>query len=231
MKNFLTVMVFVLIAPLCAFAENLFFAADMERIEHRFNTGGSDAFAAEGGASRGADIWKLGGHFEGEYSYGENTWESAELQVRFSVPVSLFADAYAGLRHDVRPLPARSYFTAGVGGLAPYFIETDAGLFVSEKGNISVRLEAETDLLITQRLVLQLSAEANAAFGDDERIGVGAGLASTETGLRLRYEIVRDIAPYVGINYERKWEKTRRLAENDKERDSFSLLAGLKLSY
>lgn len=225
-------MVFVLIAPWCAFAENLFFAADMEQIEHRFKTGGADAFATEGGASLGADRWKLGGHFEGEYSHGENIWESAELQARFSAPVSVFADAYAGFRHDVRPVPARSYFMAGVSGLAPYFIETDAGMFVSEKGNISVRLEAETDLLITQRLVLQLSAEANAAFGDDERIGVGAGLASTETGLRLRYEIVRDIAPYVGINHERKWEKTRRLAaKNDEERDSFSLLVGLKLSY
>lgn len=102
-------------------------------------------------------------------------------------------------------------------GLAPYFFEVDANLFLSDEGDTSARLEAEYDLLLTQRLILQPAAEINVAFSDDKKIGIGTGLSSAELGLRLRYELNRKFTPYLGVQWERKFGNTADYARNEGE--------------
>ncbi|MGB2130243.1 MAG: copper resistance protein B, partial [Marinobacterium sp.] len=120
-------------------------------------------------------------------------------------------------RYDNQPGPSRTYAVAGLQGLAPYFFEVDANLFLSDEGDTSARLEAEYDLLLTQRLILQPAAELNVAFSDDEEIGIGTGLSSAELGLRLRYEVNRKFAPYLGVQWERKFGNTADYARNEGE--------------
>ncbi len=215
-----------------AMAAGLFFNADLERFEHRYGKETGDIIAIEGNVSYGGDKWKLYGLLEAEYARDESAWEAVEVQGRMAVPVSTFWDGFAGLRHDTRPHPARSYVTAGFTGLAPYFIETDASLFISEEGHISARIEAEKDILITQRLIFQPLIKLDMAARDDEEIGVASGFVKTELGLRWRYEMTRDFAPYIGLNYERKWADSGRLAVSHGEKDEvIALHVGLKLSY
>ena len=114
--------------------------------------------------------------------------------------------------------------------MAPYWFEVDANIFLSDEGDLSARLEVDYDLLFTQRLILQPRAELNVAFSNDSEIGAGSGFSDLELGLRLRYEIVREIAPYVGLHWERKFGNTADFARDEGEDiDSIFLVAGMRL--
>src|SRR3546814_11590198 len=104
----------------------------------------------------------------------------------------------AGVRHDFRPQPSRTYATIGLHGLAPYWLELEGALFLSNKGDLLGRLESYYDLRVTQRLIVQPRAELDFAAQDIPEIGIGAGLSNIEIGLRIRYEIDRQFAPYYG---------------------------------
>lgn len=204
-------------------AQELFFSADFEQFETRLSDG-DDILVIEGDIAYGGDDWKLHGIFEGEYSFEGNEFEGVELQARFSKPIAPFWDAYGGIRHDIRPKPSQFFGVVGINGLASYFIETDASLFVSEDGDVFGRFEIEKDVLVTQRLVLQPLVELYLSAED--------GLDSSELGLRLRYEVTRDIAPYFGVNQEQKWGQAKRLAEQaGKDSEHLSFVLGIKLSY
>jgi copper resistance protein B len=136
----------------------------------------------------GSDEHKLWWKTEGEMSDGNA--EEAELQLLYSKPVSAFWDLQFGIRHDFEPGPSESHVVAGLQGLAPQWFEVDLAVFVSENGDFSARVEAEYDLRLTQRLILQPRAEFD------------TGPESVELGLRLRYEIRREIAPYIGISWQ-----------------------------
>jgi copper resistance protein B len=110
------------------------------------------------------------------------------------------------LRQDVQG-PNTSYGVIGVQGLAPYLFEVDAALFVSHRGDVTARIEAEADQRITRSLILQPRSELNLAARDIPQLGIGAGLDNFEVGLRLRYEIVREFAPYIGV--EQSWKVGR----------------------
>ena len=157
-------------------------------------------------------LWDLQGYYgnptsrfwfksEGEGSFGQRI-EDAEFQALYSRAVTPFWDLQAGVRQDVAG-PNTTYGVIGVQGLAPYLFEVDAALFVSHRGDVTARVEAEIDQRITQRLILQPRAELNLAAQDIPRLGIGAGLDKVEVGVRLRYEIVREFAPYIGV--EQSW--------------------------
>ncbi|MBL4721673.1 MAG: copper resistance protein B [Alphaproteobacteria bacterium] len=152
----------------------------------------------------GTDYNKVALKTEGEKVVGGAT-ESVEGQILYQRLISKFFDAQVGIRHDFRPGPTRTYGVFGVQGLAPQWFEVDANAFVSERGDISFRLEVEYDLLLTQRLILQPVIEVEAALSQDEAIGQGDGLRSLEMGLRLRYEVTREFAPYIGVNWEKSF--------------------------
>ena len=176
----------------------------------------------------GGDINKLWIKSQGEGEFGGSV-ESAEVQVLWTRAIDPWFDLQAGVRHDFRPSPQSHYLVLGIQGLAPYWFEIDAAMFLSTKGDLSARFEAEYDQLITQRLILQPRFEVDFALQDVPRIGVGSGLSTAEAGLRLRYEIVREFAPYVGLQYERAFGDTarfRRTAGDDV--GGWSLVMGVR---
>lgn len=176
----------------------------------------------------GGDINRLWIKSEGEGEFG-GTVESAEVQALWSRAIDPWFDLQGGVRYDFRPGPERAYLVLGLQGLAPYWFEVDVAAFLSHKGDLSARFEAEYDQLITQRVVLQPRVEADFSLQDIPAIGVGSGLSNAELGVRLRYEIVREFAPYVGVQYERAFGATarfRRLAGEDL--GGWSLIMGVR---
>lgn len=197
-----------------------------EQLEYR--TGESDDVVAwDVNAWIGNDDHRLAFKSEGENPVGKRL-EAAELQFLYRRPISTFFDANVGVRHDLRPNPDRTYGVVGIQGLAKQFVETGADLFISEKGDVSARLEAEVDWLLTQRLILQPSAEINLAFSEDAAIESGAGINNIELGVRLKYEIRREFAPYIGVHYERKFGPTANFARDEGEAtDAVRFVAGV----
>lgn len=170
---------------------------------------GRDGFEWDAEAWYGGDIDRLWLKSEGEGTFGEPL-EKAELQALYSRAVDPYFNLQAGVRYDFRPNPSRVYATVGFEGLAPGFFDVEGALFVSNKGELMARAEGYYDQRITQRLILQPRIEANFAAQDSRRIGVGSGLSDAEIGLRLRYDIAREFAPYVGVQYRRAFGDTRR---------------------
>lgn len=118
----------------------------------------------------------------------------------------------------------------GFTGLAPYWFEVEPALFVSENGDVSARLSATYDALLTQRLVLQPRLDVNVALQDVPKFGVGSGFNNVELGLRLRYEIKREFAPYVGVTWSRQLGATADLARGTGAKvDEVRLVAGVRL--
>lgn len=161
----------------------------------------------------GGDYNKLWIKTEGEGEQGE-TLESLELQALYSRTITPFWDAQIGLRHDFRPKDnERSHLAIGVQGLAPYRFELDNALFISDYGDVSLRFEAEYEIMFSQRLILQPRLELNASAQSVKELGIGSGINNTEMGLRLRYEIRREFAPYVGVSWTRFYGDTADLKE------------------
>lgn len=162
----------------------------------------------------GEDYNKLYLESEGEKLI-DGPVEGAEVELLYSRNVATFWDLQMGVRHDFRPLPARTFAALGLQGLAPYWFEVDATAYLSEEGVLSAALEVEYHLLLTQRLILQPRLETGAALQSDEEVGVGSGVNDVVLGLRLRYELRRELAPYVGFTWNRKLGRSADLAEDE----------------
>lgn len=200
-----------------------------ERLEYRSNEG-DPQILWDGQGWIGGDRNKFWVKTEGEYDFEEGAVEDAEVQALWSHAFSRYFDIQAGLRHDFAPGPERSYAVIGLNGLAPYWFEVDAAFFVSDKGDVFARAEVEYDLLLAQRLVLQPRAELNLAFQDVPENSLGAGLSTLEAGTRLRYEIKREFAPYIGVSWERGIGDTADFLRADgQDPASLSFVAGLRL--
>lgn len=189
---------------------------------------GHDGYAWDGQAWYGGDINKIWLKTEGEGEFREEV-EKAEVQALWSRAIDPWFDLQIGFRHDLRPGPERTHLVAGVQGLAPYWFEVDGALFLSNKGDLTARFEGEYDLRITQKLILQPRAEFELAAQDIPELGIGSGLSSAEIGARLRYEIVSEFAPYVGVEYERAFGDTADFDRARGERaGGWSFLLGLR---
>lgn len=190
---------------------------------------------------RGADgyLWDVQGYYggttsklwfksEGEGTFGKEL-EHAEVQALWSRAIDPYWDLQAGVRQDLAG-PNTTHAVIGVQGLAPYMFEVDAALFLSHCGDVTARIEGELDQRITQRLILQPRAEIALSAQDIPLLGIGAGLDKAELGLRLRYEITREFAPYVGIEQSWKAGKSADYARAKGEGASAtSLVAGIRL--
>ena len=189
---------------------------------------GRDSFRWEGEGWYGGDINRLTVKSEGEAVFGEGV-ERAEVQFLYSRAIGPYFNAQAGIRQDLGQGPDRAYAAIGFEGLAPYWFETEGALFLSDKGEFLGRIEGSYDQRITQKLILQPMAEVNFAFQDVPETATGSGLSDVEIGLRLRYEIVKEFAPYVGVEWARKVGDTARFARaRGEDADSVSLVIGLK---
>jgi copper resistance protein B len=137
--------------------------------------------------------------------------------------VGRYTDVQAGLRYDLEP-EGRAYATVSVESLLPYWFEVEAAAFLSDRGDAFGRLEASHDLRFTQRLILQPRVELELAAQDVPESSIGSGFSSAELGLRLRYDVRREFAPYVGVNFEWLLGQTAefaRAAGADDEEASF----------
>jgi copper resistance protein B len=159
----------------------------------------ADTLRWEGQGWYGSDLNKLWLKTEGEYDTEADSLERGEVQMLYSRAVAPYWDLQGGLRVDDGEGPRRSYATVGLIGLAPYWFELDAAAFLSERGDLSARVEAQYELRFTQRLILQPRLELDYAFADDPAIGIGQGVSEASAGLRLRYEWRREFAPYIGV--------------------------------
>ncbi|MBH9537827.1 copper resistance protein B [Novosphingopyxis sp. YJ-S2-01] len=204
-----------------------FFWFMADRAEYRARDG-RDGYLWDLQGFYGGDIDKFFYKSEGEGSFGERP-ESAEVQALWSHAIGPWFDLQAGVRQDFAPRD-RTYAVIGVQGLAPYRFEVDTALFLSDTGDLTARAEAELDQRITQRLILQPRAEFNLAAQDVPELGIGAGLDRAELGLRLRYEIAREFAPYMGIEQEWRVGRSADFARAEGERPSATnFVAGVRL--
>jgi copper resistance protein B len=187
----------------------------------------ASAQAWEFDAWYGDDYNKLWLETEGERVEGDADGRVELMWDRIIAPWWSFQ---TGVRHDFAEGPSRTWLDLGIQGLAPYFFEVDAALYIGEEGRSAARLSGEYDILITQRLILQPEVELRAFGKDDPENGIGSGLSNMEFGVRLRYEIRREFAPYVGVHWERKFGNTADLARAaGEDADQWSLVAGLRV--
>ena len=199
----------------------------LDRLEYRMGKG-ADGYHWEGEGWIGGDINRFAFKTEGEGAFG-GPLERAEVQALYSRAIDPWFNLEAGVRHDIRPDPRRTYAVVGIEGLAPYWFEVSAQAFLSNRGDAHLRLEGSYDQRISQQLILQPAAEINVAAQDVPELGIGSGVSDVELGLRLRYEFAREFAPYVGVNWERKLGDTARFARADGERASAtSLVMGVR---
>jgi copper resistance protein B len=189
---------------------------------------GRDGYRWDGEAWIGGDINRLWLKSEGEGAFREGV-ESAEVQALYSRAIGPYFNLQAGVRHDFRPSPTRTYATVGFEGLAPYMFEVEGALFLSNKGEVLGRLEGYYDQRLTQRVTLQPRVEFNLSAQDVPEIRIGSGLTDAELGLRLRYEISRQFAPYIGVSYEAKTGRTADFARADgKDPTTTNFVAGVR---
>lgn len=189
---------------------------------------GEDEYVWELNARHGGDIDRLWIKSEGEGAFG-GAQEEVEVQALWSHAIGPFFDFQAGVRADFREGPDSAHLALGVQGLAPYMFEVDLAGFVSDDGDLTARIEAEYDQRLTQSLILQPRVELNLSAQDIPELGIGSGFSDLEAGLRLRYEIVPEFAPYIGVEWQRAFGDTAdfaRAAGDDPDRWVF--LAGIK---
>jgi len=200
-----------------------------DRLEYRTGEG-KDNFLWDVQAWVGADYNKLWFKSEGTWLFDTDKFEEAETELLYSRNIATFWDLQVGVRHDFKPDPDRTFAALGFQGLAPYWFEVEATAYISEDGDLSAALEAEYDLLLSQRLILQPRFETSVALQKVEKYGVGQGINDIELGARLRYEIRREFAPYIGVSWHRKLGETADLARDEGEdADVISFVAGVKV--
>ena len=217
--------------------EALYGAVLIDQLEYRGAGNGTSIGAWEGQAYYGGDYNKIWINTRGEYNSKARSLERAELQLLYSRLISYFFNAQAGVRQDfpIRPdegTPARTHLVLGIQGLLPNLFEANLQFFVNHVGTVAARFEGSYDAYLTQRLVLQPQVELNAAANSDARSRLASGLTRLETGLRLRYEIRREFAPYIGVQYESVLGDTRRIYKrNNEDRDILTGVAGIRLFF
>jgi copper resistance protein B len=176
-----------------------------------------DQFEWRNSAEGNAVAWDAEGWYGGDYdkvwlrSQGERvagTTQNARADLLWDHTFARWWSWQAGARQDFGRGPSRTWAAMGVQGLAPYWFNIEATFYVGEHGRTAVRLKTEYELLFTQRLILQPEGEANLSGGTDAARQLGSGLSNLDLGLRLRYEVRREFAPYIGVVWSRSFKGT-----------------------
>lgn len=186
----------------------------IDQLEVRDSDEEDNPIVLEAEAWIGKDLKKLWLKTEVE-QVGDET-EEAELQILYSKAVAPYWDFQTGIRLDFEP-DGREWLAIGFKGLAPYFFETDAAIFIGDEGRSAARLSAEYEMMLTQKTVLSPEFEINLYGEDDPEIGIGSGLSDASVGLRLRHEFRREFAPYIGVNWSKSFGQTADFARDEGE--------------
>jgi copper resistance protein B len=199
----------------------------LDRLEWTHTKDGSGQ-AIDAQAWFGGDIDKLWLKLDGERSGGK--LGPTRTEVLWNHAISTYFGLQTGIRHDQGGGPSRNWAAFGVQGLAPYWFELQATAYVGQGGRTAARVEAEYDVLLTQKLILQPNLKADFYGHDDAERGIGSGLSDLEAGLRLRYEITRKVAPYIGVVWKKSLGRTAdmvRIAGKDTSENQ--VVAGVRL--
>jgi len=154
----------------------------------------------DGQAWLGTDYDKLWIKSEGTLSPG-GKFSDGDHEVFYDRAISTYFDLQGGVRADIDSGPSRVWGAFGLEGLALYFFDLEATGYVSGDGRLAAKIQGSYDFLLTNRLILQPQIEMNFYSRPDPARAVRAGLSDIDTGVRLRYEIDRTFAPYVGVTY------------------------------
>ncbi len=209
---------------------SVFYGFQAEQAEVRF-TDGTEVLAWDFDATIGTDELKFVWRSEAEYDLREDEFETLENQFRLSVPISPFFDAIAGVRLETPEGNDRGDGVLGLHGLAQQWVEVDADLFISDEP--SIRLEAEYEGLITQRITFTPSIEVEIPLTDDPSRDFGDFAPIIEVGARLSYDLIdRAVSPYVGVHYELATGESGRLAQaGGGKKDELFFVAGARLIF
>ena len=175
--------------------DRLFAHALLDQFEGRL----PDQLRWDGQGWIGGDYDKLWIKSEGTAVNGRV--EDGRHELLYDRAVTTFFDLQAGLRADLDSLASRQWAAIGVQGLAPYFLDVEASFYIGDAGRTAARFQMSYDLLLTQRLILQPEAELNLYGSSDPARRTGSGISDLDAGVRLRYEITRKVAPYLGLSY------------------------------
>lgn len=204
----------------------------IDQIEYQGNDG-NDTLGWDMQGWKGTDYKKIWLKFEGENETSAKIGE-LELQIIYSQTFSAFWDFQVGARYD-RSYSSdtsenRFFAVVGIQGLAPYWFEVEPAVFISDNGDLSARLVSTYDLLFSQRLILQPRFEINAATSQVREFGLGKGINDIQFDLRLRYEVRRKLAPYLGLSWIKKMGDTADLAQaNGEDATNLAAVVGVRL--
>ena len=206
-----------------------------ELLEYRANSSGSDTFSWDFIGWYGGDFNRLWVKSEGSQDLNAGNDGTADLQLLYGRLIAPFWDLQAGIRTKFNLGSSldgntRTYAVIGLQGIAPGNFDFEPAIYISDSGEVSAELTASYDLYLTQRLILQPRFQGEISFQSDDRFGTGEGVTETDIGLRLRYEIAREIAPYVGVSWLRNYGQTGRLARQQGESsDAVAFVAGIRI--
>ena len=199
----------------------------LDKFEYQDADNGS-ALAWDAKGWIGGDVDRLWLRSEGERTNGVT--ENAELQALWGHAIGPWWDVVTGVRQDFKPGSPQTWGALGIQGMALYNFEAEATAYIGENGQTAARFEGDYDILLTNRLILQPTVEVNMYGKNDPQRGIGSGLANTEVGFRLRYEIVRQFAPYVGVTWNRSYGKTADMASDEGEKTNEArFVAGIRM--
>ena len=195
-------------APMAMDMDNdIFWHVLFNQLEGRTN-GPDNEFRWDGEGWIGTDMNKLWFKSEGFVENGKASDGITEALYDHPIPHLRYFDVQAGVRYDLDSNPGRTWGAIGIEGLAPNFFEFEPTFYFSTGGRVAGRVNGSYDILFTNRLILQPQFELNLYNKSDPSRGIGSGLSELDTGLRLRYEISRKFAPYIGVAYAGKYGET-----------------------
>ncbi len=162
----------------------------------------------------GTDFDRLWIKSEGFYNEHGKV-DDGDHEVLYDRPISTYFDVQGGLRYDLDSDPQRFWGAFGIEGLAPEFFNFQATAYARDAGHFAARIQGSYDLRLLQRLVAQPECELNFYSKEDSSRGIGTGLSEIDTGLRIRYELSRKFAPYVGIAYNQKFGESADFSQQE----------------
>ncbi len=192
-------------------ADPLYSKVTIDSLEKQNND--EKSLSWEGNIWTGYDLNKLYLYTEGEK--GKDSSAQSENQLVFSHAISPYWDIQIGLGYDKTPSENQTWGVLSLQGMAPYFVETRLALLSDDEGNLGMRLEAEYDALLTQRLSLTPSISSSFFSDDIPEMEIGKGLSNITLGLRLNYDITREFSPYIGIEWNKNYGNTNDFNQND----------------
>lgn len=204
-------------------------AVIVEQLEYQ-NFESSSALNWNATAWIGGDIDRLWLRTEGEREQGVT--HKAELQALWGHAISPWWELVGGLRQDFKPATGQTWAAFGIQGMPLYGLELEATAYVGERQQTALRLESSYAILLTNRWILEPSLEANFYGRNDASRDQGSGLADSEIGLRLRYEITRGFAPYLGVSFNRSYGNAAEQIRDDQgDIGQTRLVAGVRLRF